>query len=454
MKRYDVICIGGGTAGLGACRNAAVLGKRSLLITDGPIGGDCTWTGCVPSKTLLAQSRQGVSFVDAMAVVHSTIAAIAGEEDADALRNEGIDVVEGRGTLVGEGRVKVGDAMFTAPTIVLATGARAAVPPIPGLSEVDYLTNQNLFELTMLPPRLGIIGAGPIGCEMAVAFAGFGCEVTVFDAADRVLPHEEPEASSVIERTLAGLGVNVHTSSSITSITQSGDVRSVETVDGVISVDALLVATGRTPNTEGLGIEAVGVEVDERGHIVVDQKLATSVSGIRAAGDVTGLAPFTHSADEQARLAVAHGVGSSAKWKYDASFTPAVTFTLPEVARVGVVEADAPKGSRVAFFPLEHVDRAIVDGRTEGFIKLIAAPGRFTRHTFGGKLVGATIVADRAGEMIHGPTLAARLGMYVGRLAQVTVPYPSWTTGVQQAAGMFFRPVSGQHARPAKRRAL
>ncbi len=451
MDRYDLISIGGGTAGLGASRSAAIAGKRALLVTDGPIGGDCTFTGCVPSKTLLSQSRKGVSFADAMSAVHTTIDEIARTEDAAALRSEGIDVVEGRGRLLGGGRVEVGKVVFQADTVLISTGARAAAPPISGLADIDFLTNESLFELTELPKRLSIIGGGPIGCEMAVAFAGFGSQVTVYDMADRLMPNEEPEASAVVERTLRSNGITVVTGASISSVSQDDAGIHIETNAKQGAADALLVATGRTPNTAGLGIDALGVELDPRGHIVVDSKLRTSVDGLSAAGDVTGLAPFTHSADEQARVAVAHALGAKAKWKYDATSTPAVTFISPEVARVGVVEADAPKGSRVAYFPLEHVDRAITEGRTDGFIKLIAAPGTLTRHVLGGKLVGATIVADRAGEMIHGPTLAVRLGMYVGRLAQVTVPYPSWTTGVQQAAGMFFQPISGLEARPARR---
>lgn len=452
MDSYDLICIGGGTAGLGASRNAAVSGKRTLVVTDGPIGGDCTWTGCIPSKTLLAQSRQGATFREAIAVVHSTIAEIAATEDAHTLRSEGIDVVEGRGKLLGNGRVEVGGVIFQGEAVLIATGARAALPSIPGLSEVAYLTNHDVFDLSVLPERLGIIGGGPMGCEMAVAFAGFGCEVTIFDMADRLLPEEEPEASAVVERTLANAGISVRTQTSITRLAQRGPLRIVETGDEHLEVDELLIAAGRTPNIEGLGVEALELELDSRGHLVVNGKLQTSVDRVSAAGDVTGLAPFTHSADEQARLAAAYATGIRSRWRYDASATPSVTFTSPEVARVGVVEADAPRGSRVAYLSLEHVDRAITEGRTDGFVKLIAAPGRVTRHSLGGKLVGATIVADRAGEMIHGPVLAMRLGMYVGRLAQVTVPYPSWTTGIQQAAGMFFRPVSGQVARRARPR--
>lgn len=449
---HDLIILGGGTAGLGAARSARAQGAKPLLITDGPVGGDCTFTGCVPSKTLISQSRRGASFADAIRVVHETIAVIAAEESADVLRSEGVEVIDGRGTISAADTVHVDGTSYSAQHLLIATGARAAIPPIPGLADVTFLTNETLFELETLPPRLGIIGGGPIGCEMAMAFAGFGSAVTIFEGAPRLIPNEEPEASAVIERAMAAIGVDVRTGSFVSGVSAGGSAISL-TVDGhVVDVDTLLVATGRSANTSGFGLEALGVELSKSGHIDVDEKLRTSVKGIIAAGDVTGLLPFTHAADEQARMAVGHALGKGSRWKYSTAATPWVTFTSPEVARVGVLESDAPKGAMVAHLPLSHVDRAITEGRTDGFIKLIAGPKTLTRGLFGGQIVGATIVADRAGEMIHGPTLAARLGMFVGRLAQVTTPYPTWSTGVQQAAGQFFQPVNGLEARPARRR--
>lgn len=448
---HDLIIIGGGTAGLGAARGARVHGASPLLITDGPIGGDCTFTGCVPSKTLISQSRRGASFGDAMRTVHETIDRIAAEESADVLRAEGVDVIDGRGTIVAPDTVEVDGTSYSAKHVLIATGARAAIPPISGLSDVDFLTNETLFELEKLPPRLGIIGGGPIGCEMAMAFAGFGSAVTIFEGAPRLIPNEEPEASAVIERAMEAASVDVRTGSLVDDVSAQGSVITL-TVDGhVVDVDTLLVATGRVANTTGFGLESTGVERSKSGHIKVDDRLRTTVKGIIAAGDVTGLLPFTHAADEQARLAVSHALGKGTRWKYGTTATPWVTFTSPEVARVGVLESEAPRGAMVAHLPLSHVDRAITEGRTDGFVKLIAGPKMITRGLFGGQIIGATIVADRAGEMIHGPTLAARLGMFVGRLAQVTTPYPTWSTAIQQAAGQFFQPVSGLEARPAQR---
>jgi len=449
---HDLIIIGGGTAGLGAARNAVAHGARPLLITDGPIGGDCTFTGCVPSKTLIAQSRRGELFGDAMSVVGETIDVIAAEESTEVLRTEGVEVLEGRGTIVAPGTVEVDGRSYATKHVLIATGARAAIPPIPGLQGVEFLTNETLFELETLPPRLGIIGGGPIGCEMAMAFAGFGTAVTIFEGASRLLPDEEPEASAVIERAMAQAGVDVRTGLYVSGVCRAVGAIALAIEDDVVEVDSLLLATGRVANTAGFGLETLGVDLSSSGHIVVDDRLRTSVTGIIAAGDVTGLLPFTHAADEQGRLAVSHALGKGPRWRYSTSATPWVTFTSPEVARVGVLESEAPRGAKVAYLPLTHVDRAITDGRTDGFVKLIAAPKKVTRSLFGGQIVGATIVADRAGEMIHGPTLAARLGMFVGRLAQVTTPYPTWSTAIQQAAGQFFQPVSGLEARPARGR--
>jgi pyruvate/2-oxoglutarate dehydrogenase complex dihydrolipoamide dehydrogenase (E3) component len=448
----DLIIIGGGTAGLGAAREAIAAGASPLLITDGPIGGDCTFTGCVPSKSLIADSHRGRPFPEAMARLHRVIEEIAATESADVLRGEGVEVIDGRGQLVGADAVEVHGVVRTAPHIVVATGARAAIPPIPGLDTVPYLTNETLFELTELPARLGVIGGGAIGSEMAMAFAGFGSTVTLVEGLDRILPHEEPEASSTIQRVMEAEGIDVLTGHHVDSVSAGPAGIELAIGDRTVTVDALLVATGRRPNTGGLGLEALGVALDDRGHVVVDGKLKTNVDGIRAAGDVTGLLPFTHAAYEQARLAVAHALKKGTRWKYDASTTPWVTFTRPEVARVGVTEHEAAEmGGRVAYLPLTHVDRALTEDRTEGFVKLIAGPKPVIRHAFGGQLIGATIVAERGGEMMHGPAMAARLGMFTGRLAQVTVAYPTWTMAVQQAAGQFFQKMHGLEARPAQR---
>ena len=452
MADFDLVAIGGGTGGLAATRAAAVAGKRAALITDSPIGGDCTWTGCVPSKTLISAAAQGVDFTDAMKRVHDTVEHIAATEDADVLESEGITVIEGRARLAGGRTVQVGGRRLTADAIVLATGSRPVSLPIEGLDGVDHLTNENVWDLDRLPERLGIVGGGAIGCELAQTFARFGTQVTQWEVMERLLVVEEPEASETIERVFAAEGIAVRKGNFMSGISPLGGSRAVlDAGTNPVEVDHVLIAAGRAPNTADLGLEEAGVELTERGHIKVDARLRTSADGIYAVGDVNGLLPFTHSANEQGILVGRMASGVRMTWKFDAGRVPWTTFTSPEVARVGVTEAQAPKGSRVAYLPMAENDRAIAEGRTEGFIKLIAAPRRVLRNAGGGRIVGATIVGDRAGEMIHEPAMAMLTNMFTGRLAQLTHAYPTWSLGVQKAAGQFFQEIEGRAARPARR---
>jgi len=446
---HDLIIVGGGAAGLGAARLGQWTGADTLLVTDGPPGGDCTFTGCVPSKTLLSAARAGEGFGAAMTRVHETVGRIAATETSEVLRARGTQVIEDRATLATHDSVAVGSRRITAPRIVLATGGRPLVPPIPGLAEARFHTNETIFSLAARPPRLGVIGGGPVGCELAEAFARLGSSVALFEAADRLLPREEPEASSVIEEALSGLGVEVHTSVMIERVTTDGGVQ----VGGqVVDVDELLVAVGRRANTAGLALEELGVELDENGFVRTGPRLETTVRGVYAAGDVTGLLPFTHAADEMGRMAASNALGKGFGGRYRADRTPWVTFTDPEVARVGVTEAEAAvSGGRVAMLPLAELDRAVTDGREDGFIKLLAGPRALTRKLFGGRLIGATIVAPRAGEMINELALMMRLNAFTGRLVQTAHAYPTWSHGLQKAAAQFLGAVEGREARPARR---
>ena len=453
MRCYDLIAVGGGAGGLAAARAAAIEGKRVALVSDAPIGGDCTWTGCVPSKTLIAAAAEGASFADAMARVHRTVEHIAGTESAEVLHGEGVTVIEGRAVLRGQGVLDINGDRVTGDRIVLATGAHPAVPPIPGLRDLAYLTNEDLWELTEAPRRLGILGGGPIGCELAQAMARLGVDVTVFEMARQLLPSEEPEASAVVEKALVADGVRVILGQAVTEVNAIGSGGSAEIIAGEhrVDVDKVLVAVGRVPNTADLGLEAAGVTLTDRGHIEVDSQLRTTADHIWAVGDVNGLLPFTHAADEQGRLAAWGAVGRRMRWTFDAQRVPWTTFTSPEVARVGVAEAEAPRGAKVAFLPMAENDRAIAADRTDGFIKLIAAPRRVLRNLGGGRIVGATVVGERAGEMIHEPAMLMLLNGFTGRLAQLTHAYPTWSTGIQKCAAQFFQEIEGRSARPARR---
>ncbi len=459
---HDLIIVGGGAGGLGAARAARWAGADVLLVNDRPIGGDCTFTGCVPSKTFLAAAAQGFEFSAAMDRVRSTIERIAATETADVLREEGIGVREGRARLATHDTVVVDDDRLTAPRIIVATGGRPVVPPIPGLDDVDadrVLTNEQVFDLTTAPRRLGIIGGGPIGCELAQAFAWLGVEVTLFEGLPRLLSREEPAAGDAVARSLTSAGVKVLTGTMIDRVVARPDgVALVHAVGdaagdspGEVVVDRLLVAVGRAPNSGALGLEELGVKLDDRGHVLTDERLQTDVRGVYAVGDVTGKLLFTHAADEMGRLAAGNALRKGQRGRFRTAWIPWVTFTQPEVARIGMTEdMAADHDGRVVELPLDEMDRAITDGYTDGYIKLIAGPKRLTRHAGGGRIIGATIVAPRAGEMIHEVALAMRTGAFAGRLAQTVHAYPTWSHGIQKAAGQFFGEVEGRRARPAQ----
>ncbi len=449
----DLIVIGGGSAGLGAANAGNRAGKNVLLVNDGEPGGDCTFWGCVPSKALIAQSRNGASFDDALAHVRSAVNRIGAAETFSVLESHGMKTANGRARFVANDTVEVDGTRYSAPKIIIATGSRAFVPPIPGLDTVDFVTNKEIFNLSTKPTSLAVLGGGPIGVELAQAMAGLGVAVTIFEMADRLLAREEPEASICVAEALRADGIDLRLGAAVSSVAPvpTGGVR-VDTADSSDTFDQLLVATGRRPNSEGLDLEAAGITATERGHIETNDKLETTVDGIYAAGDVTGKLPFTHAADEMGRLATAHAFGLMQRWKFKEHWVPWATFTNPEVARVGLTEAEAAeKGGRVAYLPMGEFDRAITDGATNGFVKIIAGPKPLTRRAFGGEIIGATIVAPRAGEMINEIALAMRTRMFTGRLGQSTHAYPTWGFAIPQTVAQFFFEQNGRTARPARK---
>ena len=452
---YDLVVIGGGTGGLSAAREARRRGAAVLLVQEGRLGGDCTFTGCVPSKALLAAAARGESFDEAMADVHRAVEEIAATEDDAALRRAGVDVLHGRGSFRSPTVLDVDGRSIRSARFVIATGAGPAVPPIDGLREAEPLTNENLFELTRQPRRLAVLGGGAIGAEMSQAFARLGTEVTLIEAEDRILTKEEPEASEVVARSLQDDGIGIRTGGRVTKVEVAGGDTRVH-VDGgdAVDVDRVLVAIGRKPSTADMGLEAIGVELDERRFVRTDATMATSVPGIWAVGDVAGSLQFTHAANRMAFVAVRNALSPLAKLKrqrFEAGQVPWATFTSPEIGRVGMTEAEAAGiGGRVAYLPMAEVDRAIATGETKGFLKLIAGPRPLLRSTGGGRLLGATAVAAVGGELVHEVALAMRTNMFTGRLAQTVHTYPTWSMAVQQAAAQFFFEVGGREARPAR----
>ncbi len=454
---YDLVVVGGGAGGMAAARAGARAGASTLLVQDGPIGGDCTFTGCVPSKTLIEAAARGHSFPVAMARVHAAVARIAATEDATAFRREGIAVIHGQARFRAAGELQVDGRRVRAHRVVIATGARPRVPDIPGVREIAYRTSDDIFDLETLPATLAVVGGGAIGCELAQAFSRLGAAVTLVQRGDRLLPKEEREASHVVLDALRQDGIAVRLGARVHHIDPSSGHRRpgagalVLDTGERVAADVVLVATGREPVTEALDLQAGGVDVDDRGFVRTDGHLATTAPGVYAVGDVTGRLQFTHAADEMGRLAAANALGRYRWRRFDASRIPWVTFTAPEVARIGMTEDEAAAhGGRVAHLPITEVDRAVTADETQGFVKLIAGPRPVLRGIGGGRILGATVVAARGGEMIGEVALAMRTRMFAGRLAQTTRPYPTWSTALQQAAAQFFFEIGGRRARPAR----
>ncbi len=456
---YDVIVIGGGAAGLAAARHSVAIGATTLLVQQGPVGGDCTFTGCVPSKAVIEAAAGGHGFDDAMVAARRAIGTIAATEDDDAIHEEGIDLLHGWATFVSPREVDCSGRRLGATRFVIATGSRPAIPPIEGIGSVDYLTNETIFDLHARPDDLAVLGGGAVGCEMGQALGRLGSRVTIIELADRVLPSEEPEASAVIAATFAGEGIVVRTGRRTVRADRlssgpgpAGATTRLSFDDGSdLVVDRVLVAAGRDPSVAGLGLEAAGVRTDRDGFVRTDRHLATTGAGIWAAGDVTGRMLTTHAADEMGRIA-AHNALSRRARRWDDRAVPTVTFTDPEVGSVGVSEAAsarAGRGARVAYLPMSEVDRAVIAGKTGGFVKLVARPRPVVGHRGGGRLVGATVVASRGGELIHEAALAVRTGMFAGRLAQTVHAYPTWSVAMRQAAAQLVVDTGPRRSRPA-----
>lgn len=419
------------------------------------MGGDCTFTGCVPSKTLISAAARGRSRDEALVAVRDAVTRIAAMEDADTFRRRGATVLEGRARFLTRDVIEVDGRRFRSDRVIIATGAAPIVPPIDGLRESEPLTNENLWDVDALPASIAVLGGGPIGIELAQAMARLGVSVTVFEAMDQILGREDPETARLVTEALRNDGVDVRVGGRVQKVERVGSSRTVHTDDGArVDADEVLVAIGRRPVTDGLDLDHAGVRVDDKGFVVTDEHLATSAPGIFAVGDVNGRFPFTHAAHAQGLAAVGNALGAGGWRKFSAAVTPFVTYTDPEVARVGMTEAEAYEAhgdaAIVVELPMAAVDRAITEGRTEGFVKLIAAPGKLLGMRAGGQIVGATIAAPHAGELIHEISLAMKLRLPPAAIATATHAYPTWGIAVQQAASGFFMDLDHGTVRPAR----
>ncbi len=452
---YNLVVIGAGTAGLVTAAVAAALGARVALVEKYLMGGDCLNVGCVPSKGMIRAARAwadlreseafglkippGVQtdFGAAMARMRTLRAQISRNDSVQRFTQLGVDVFLGEGRFIDRRTVDVNGTRLTFSRAAICTGARAAMPPIPGLAEVGYLTNETVFSLTECPPRLAVIGAGPIGCELAQAFARFGSRVTVLEQTERLLPRDDADAAAIVRTRMERDGVQcifraaigrVQPSEGSKFLTYIMDTRTQE-----LAVDAILVCVGRAPNVERLGLEQAGVTYDRSG-VTVTPRLQTTNPRIFAAGDICSPDKFTHAADAQAQILIQNalfphplGLGCAST---DRLIIPWCTYTSPELAHVGLTEADArTRGIEIDTFthPLDEVDRAILDGDTEGFVRLHVRRGTDT-------IVGATIVAAHAGDLISQVTLAMRSGLGLGAITSTIYPYPTQAEAIKKAA--------------------
>ncbi|MBU6495423.1 MAG: NAD(P)/FAD-dependent oxidoreductase [Acidobacteria bacterium] len=445
----DIVIVGGGSAALAAAATALRRRASVTIVSSEPLGGDCTFRGCIPSKTLLTAAREGLDYQVAHRRVRQVIDRIALTENADVWRSRGVTVVEGRAHFDSPKRVATDDLFLEASAFIVATGSAPALPPIEGWKGPWTLTTDQLFDVTEIPARLLIVGAGPIGVEMAEAFSRLGSRVTLFEGASRILPREEPEASAVIHEFLISLGVTIETSITIRRVEHSAQAR-VHLDDGrVVEADYVLGATGRRPRSHALGVDAAGFVLAPSGAITVDSRQRTSVRGIYAAGDVAHAQQFTHVAYETGRIAATNALSPVPWLRFHPEWVSAVTYTALEVARVGVREVDlVGTNARVAYLPLHETDRAIVSGEERGFVKILAVPRPLSRHHLGGRIVGATIVAPRAGEMMAELSVAIRGHSSTPRLALTSRAYPTWSVAVQQAVAQLFGEFGGRTARP------
>lgn len=441
---WDLLVIGGGTAGIVGAKTAARFGARVLLVDRDHPGGDCLFTGCVPSKSLLAAAAAAagartagrfgvdvpvveVDFARVMDHVHGAIEQIAPTDSAEALERAGVRVVRGHATLAGPTTALIEGVEISFRQALLATGARPAIPPVTGLADARPLTSETVWDLREQPRRLAVLGGGSIGCELSQAFARLGSDVIVIEAAATLLPREDPAAAAAVTVALRADGVTVRTGSGVVEVSgHDGGGGSLRLEGGErLDYDSLLVAVGRSPRTAGVGLESAGVSVDDRGYVVVDDHLRTTNHRVWAAGDLTGHPQFTHVAGVHASIAATNAV-LGLRRSVAAVVVPRVTFTHPEVAAVGASSGSPEAEHEVRSWPNDEVDRAVAEGETAGFTTLVT-----DRR---GRIVGATVVGPRAGETLAELTLAVTRGLTTTALAGSTHPYPTFGDGPWNAA--------------------
>ncbi|OAN64759.1 mercuric reductase [Balneola sp. EhC07] len=456
---FDSVVIGGGAAGLTASGICANFGAKTMMIEKHKLGGDCTWTGCVPSKVLLKAGKVAQQVRDAgkyglidgepkidfkKVIKHVDDIRKEVYEDADRpeiFEDMGIVVVEGEASFLNAHTIEIklpdGEKRkVTSRFFFIAAGGSAFVPPIEGIDTVDYLTNDSLFEVEDLPEELLIIGGGPIGTEMSQAFTNLGSKVTVIDMAEEIMMNDDPELTDILFEELKRQGVNYELGASVKSVSQNNGKVSVHIeVDGkekTVAGDKLLMATGRKPNLAGLGLDEAGVEYTKKG-ITINNSCRTNKKNIYAIGDIASKYQFTHMSEHMAKIATSRAM-LKIPMKMDLKHITWATFTSPEIAHVGATEKELnEKGEKfeVYRFPYSKIDRAITEGESVGMIKIFA-------KKFSGKILGASVVGAHAGEFISEYAVAMKNGVSLRNIADTIHPYPSWGLGARRAADQWY----------------
>lgn len=456
---FDCIVIGGGAAGLTASGIAANVGAKTMMVESHRLGGDCTWTGCIPSKTILKAgkiatqikkaSRFGlidtepeIDFKKVIEHVQQIRDEVYEEADRPEIYEEmGIEVVFGKARFLDSHTIDIesekGESRrVSAKYFFIATGARAAIPAIEGLNEIPYLTNESLFEMEELPKHLVIVGAGAIGCEMGQALNHLGAKVTIIDIADQVLGKTDPEIAGILQQTMEEDGVNFELGISIQKVEKAGsEIRiTLNSKDGEKEIlgSHLLMATGRKPNVDSLNLDNAGILYSPKG-ISVNKSCRTNQRHVYAIGDVSGQFQLTHMSEHMAKVAVTRAL-LKVPMKLDHKHVSSVVYTSPEVAQLGASETEL-KAQNTSFevyrFPYSKIDRAVTEGETTGLIKVFAS--KVT-----GKIYGATIVGAHAGELISEYALAMRNGVSLRKLADTIHAYPTWSLGARRAADQWY----------------
>lgn len=455
MAKYDynIVVIGGGSAGLVSSYIASATKAKVALIEQHNMGGDCLNTGCVPSKALLRSAMMlhqanrahdfgfksvdiRFYFDDVMARVKDVINDIKPHDSVERYSALGVDCFEGKATLTSKHSVEINGQTLTARSIIIATGASPLIPKIEGIEHIDYLTSNNLWQLTQLPEKLVILGGGPIGCEMAQAFARFGSKVTIVEMAPRLLPNEDPDVSDFMTRTFDNEKIQILTHHRAKAVRHNQLIVEANGVEATVDFDRILIAVGRKANIEGFGLEALGIALKNNGTILANDFMQTNIPNIFVCGDVTGPYQFTHMAAHQACYACVNALlRPFKKFKVDYRIVPYAIFTDPELARVGLNELEAQQKNipyEVTTYGIDDLDRAIADSEAKGFVRVLTVPKKDI-------ILGVTIVGYQASNLISEFILAMKHGIGLNKLLSTIHIYPTMAEANKYVAGQWKR---------------